>query len=114
MLIKHKFVGVDKSQAFIHHMETKLSKLSPIVDSMNVDIYEEAHMFVVALSTKHMGKEIRSEKSGESVYEAFELALDCMKGLIRKHKSEVDKLRRERSEHKHSMEEIEIDEEDEY
>ena len=114
MLIEHKFIGVDKSQAFIHYMEAKLSKLSTLIDVMNVDIYEEANMFVVALSTKHMGREIRVEKQGESVYKAFDLSLEGVKGIVRKHKSEVDKLRRERSEHKHYMEEIEIDEEEKY
>lgn len=110
MLIKHNFIGVDKSQAFIDYMETKISKLSPIVDWIQVDVYKEAHKFVVALSTKHMNKDIRVDKADESVYRALDSTLDCIKGILRKNKSEVEKLRRERSEHKHYIEDEEIEE----
>lgn len=109
MLVREKFVGVDKSKAFMSYVQERVDKLDKAIGSIELKVHEENGLFVVQLVVVHRGKSIRVEDRDKNVYKAFCRALDKLKGRMRKSKCEVDKLRRKRSDNKHYIEEDEIE-----
>lgn len=98
--------GISKSKALEQHIEESLDRVKAYfgdIADCKVVYRQEGRLKVVEITIIRRGDVFRCEKSHEDIYAAANDAIDTLWGMIRKYKTKIDRIRRNRHESKYEQ-----------